>query len=323
MTDLRAFPIAAFLACVLPASFQCAPAWGAYPEKPVRLIVPSPPGGGNDIMARLAGQKLTEAWGKQVLVDNRPGAGGAIAFEMAARAEANGYTLLLGSTNFTVLPDMTKVNYDPIKDFVPVSLMAKSMNILLVHPSVPAKSAKELIALAKANPGKLNYATSIATSVHLAAELFKARAGVNIVMVPYKGMGPALLDLIAGNVDVAFANPAASHSYVRSGRMRALAVTGENRSSMLPDVPTIAEAAIPGFEASTWWGILAPAGTPADIVAEINATLGRAFTQREVTDRIAALGAEPVGEAPKRLADHLNSEIPKWRQVIRTANIRL
>jgi tripartite-type tricarboxylate transporter receptor subunit TctC len=299
------------------------PALGAYPDKPVRLIVPSPPAGGNDIMARLAGQKLSEAWGRQVLVDNRPGAGGAIAFEMAAHAEPNGYTLLLGSTNFTALPDMTKVNYDPIKDFVPVSLMATSMNILLVHPSVPARSTKELIALAKANPGKLNYGTAIATSVHLGAELFKAKAGVNIVLVPYKGMGQALLDVIAGHVDVAFSNPAASYSYVQLGRLRALAVTGEKRSSMMPDVPTVAEAAIPGFEASTWWGILAPAGTPPVIVAEVNGKLARAITQRDITDRMAALGADPVGGEPKRLSEHLNSEIPKWREVIRAANIRL
>jgi tripartite-type tricarboxylate transporter receptor subunit TctC len=323
MIAVRTFRVATFLACVLPALFSSAPARAAYPEKPIRLIVPSPPGGGNDIMARLAGQKLTEAWGKQVLVDNRPGAGGAIAFEMAARSEANGHTLLLGSTNFTVLPDMTKVNYDPIKDFVSVSLLAKSMNILLVHPSVPAKSTKELIALAKATPGKLNYATAIATSVHLAAELFKATAGVDVVLVSYKGMGPALLDVVAGNVDLAFANPAASYSYVQSGRLRALAVTGERRSSMLPDVPTIAETAIPGFEASTWWGILAPAGTPAVVVSEVNATLARALTQREMTDRFAALGADPVGGPPQRLVEHLNSEIPKWRKVIRAANIRL
>src|SRR5689334_20652148 len=203
MIDVRALRVGVVLTGVLPAFFAGGAAWGAYPEKTIRLIVPSPPGGGNDILARLSGQKLTEAWGKQVLVDNRPGAGGAIAFEMAARAEPNGYTLLLGSTNFTVLPDMTKVNYDPLRDFVPVSLMAKSMNILLAHPSVPARSTKELIAVAKANPGKLNYGTAIATSVHLAAELFKAKAGVNIVLVPYKGMGPALLDLIAGHIDVA------------------------------------------------------------------------------------------------------------------------
>ena len=311
------------LTCMLSACFAGGPAWCAYPEKPVRLIVPSPPAGGNDIMARLAGQKLSEAWGKQVLIDNRPGAGGAIAFEMAARAEPNGYTLLLGSTNFTTLPDMTKVNYDPIKDFVPISLMATSMNILLVHPAVPAKSTKELIALAKANPGKLNYGTTIATSIHLGAELFKALAGVNIVHVQYKGTGQALLDVIAGNIDLTFSNPAASSSYVQSGRLRALAVTGGKRSSMLPDVPTIAEAAIPGFEASTWWGILAPAGTPSVIVSEVNGKLARAFTQREVTDRIAALGAEAVGGRSNRLAEHLNSEITKWREVIRAANIRL
>ena len=185
------------------------------------------------------------------------------------------------------------------------------------------KSAKELIALAKASPAKLNYATTIATSVHLAAELFKAMAGVDIVLVSYKGMGPALLDVVAGNVDLAFANPAASHPYVQSGRLRALAVTGERRSSVLPDVPTIAESAIPGFEASTWWGILAPAGTPAAVVSEVNRTLARALTQRDMTDRFAALGADPVGGPPQRLAEHLHSEIPKWRSVIRTANIRL
>jgi tripartite-type tricarboxylate transporter receptor subunit TctC len=324
MIHLRTLRVRAGVAWVLTALLLwCAPAWGAYPEKPVRVIVPSPPGGGNDIMARLAGQKLAEAWGRQVLVDNRGGAGGAIAFELAARAESNGYTLLLGSTNFTVLPDIQKVNYHPIKDFVPVSLMAKSMNILLVHPSIPAKSAKDLIALAKRSPGKLNYGASIATSVHLAAELFKAKAGVNIVLVPYKGMGQALVDLIAGHVDIAFSNPAASHEYVRLGRLRALAVTGDKRSSMMPEVPTVAEAAIPGFEASTWWGILAPAGTPAAVVAEINGKLAAALTQRDVTERIAALGADLVGGPPERLAEHLNAEIPKWREVVRVANIRL
>ncbi len=323
MIDVRASRVATTLACVLAVFIGYSPAWSAYPEKPVRLIVPSPPGGGNDVMARMAGQKLAEVWGRQVVVDNRPGAGGAIAFEMAARAESNGYTLVLGSTNLTVLPEIRKVNYDPIKDFVPISLMARSMNILLVHPSVPAKSTKELIALARKNPGKLNYATSIATSAHLAAELFKAKAGVNIVMVSYKGMGPALVDLISGQVDIAFANPAASREYVRSGRLQALAVTGERRSAMLPDVPTIAETAIPGFEASTWWGILAPAGTPTTIVSEVNGKLAAALTQHDMMDRIAALGADLVGGPPQRLAEHLSAEILKWREVIRVANIRL
>jgi len=322
MMDLRASRVATTLACVLAAFVANGPAWSAYPEKTVRVIVPSPPGGGNDLMARLAGQKLAESWGKQVLVDNRPGAGGAIAFEMAAQSAPDGYTLLLGSTNLTVLPDIQKVNYHPIEDFVPISLLAKSMNILLVHPSVPVKSAKELIALAKSRPGKLNYGTTIATSVHLAAELFKAKAGVNIVMVPYKGMGPALVELLAGQVDVAFANPAASQAFVKSGRMRALAVTGEKRSALLPNVPTIAEAAIPGYEASTWWGILAPEGTPAAIVAEVNGKLAAALTHHDVMDRIAALGADLVGGSPERLAAHLNAEIPKWREVIRAANIK-
>ena len=323
MIGFRALRAAILLAYVLPALITPLPGRAAYPEKPIRLIVPSPPGGGNDIMARLAGQKLGEAWGKQVLVDNRPGAGGAIAFEMAARADANGYTLLLGSTNFTVLPEIQKVNYDPLKDFVPVALIAKSMNILLVHPSVPARSAPELIALAKRNPGKLNYGTAIATSVHLAAELFKARAGADIVLVAYKGMGPALLDLMAGNVDLAFSNPAASQAYVRTGRMRALAVTGEKRYAGMPEVPTMAEAALPGFEASTWWGLLAPTGTPAAAVGEINEKLARALMQRDVTDRVSALGADLVGGSPERLAEHLRAEIPKWREVVRAANIHL
>jgi tripartite-type tricarboxylate transporter receptor subunit TctC len=321
MIDLRALQVAAALACGMVVFTSGGPAWGAYPEKAVRLIVPSPPGGGNDIMARLTGQKLAEAWNRQVVVDNRPGAGGAIAFEMAARAEPDGYTLLLGSTNFTVLPEIRKGNYHLIKDFLPISLLAKSMNIRLVHPPVPAKSAKELIALAKGHPGKLDYGTSIATSVHLAAELFKAKAWVNIVMVWYKGMGPALVDFVPGQVDVAFADPAASQAYVWSGRLRALAVTGEKHSALLVGVPTIAETAIPGFEASTWCGIPAPAGTPPAVVADANGTLTAGLTQRDVMDRVAALGADLVGGPPERLAEHLNAEIPKWHEVVRFANI--
>src|SRR5438105_2544725 len=209
------------------AGFACGaqPAASNYPDRPIRLIVPSPPGGGNDIMARLAGQRLTESWGKTVVVDNRPGAGGAIAFEVAARAEPDGYTLLLGSTNLTVLPDLTKVAYDPIKSYAPVSLLATSMNILLVHPSVPAQSVKELIALAKAKPGQLNYASSsIATSSHLAGEMFTMMAGVKIVHVPYNGAGPALIALIGGQVQMLFANPAAAYAHVQAGKLRALAV---------------------------------------------------------------------------------------------------
>jgi tripartite-type tricarboxylate transporter receptor subunit TctC len=201
--------------------------------------------------------------------------------------------------------------------------MAKSANILLVNPAVPAKTVRELIELAKKTPGKLNYASSTATSVHLAAELFKATAGIDIVFVPYKGMGPALIDLVAGNVELAFSNPAASYGFVESGKLRALAVTGERRLPKLPNVPTMAEAALPGFEASTWWGILVPARTPAAIIVKLNSELAGALAQPAVQNRIAALGADHVGGSPQALADHLIAEIQKWRKVVQVANIKL
>ena len=295
-----------------------------YPARPIRIVVPSPPGGGNDIMGRIAAQRLSEVWSRPVIVDNRGGAGGAIAFEMVARAEPDGYTLLLGSTNLTVLPDITNVNYEPIRDYVPVSLMSTAMNILLVHPSVPAESVKELIALAKGKPGQLNYASSsVATSSHLAAEMFCMQAGVKMLHVPYKGAAFALTDLMAGQVHALFANPAASIAHVKSGKLRALAVSGDKRSVLMPEVPTVAEAALPGFEASTWWGILAPARTSDAIINRLNAELARGLMQPEAQSRIAALGADIVGGPPQRLATHLREEIPKWRRVVRAANIRL
>ncbi len=295
-----------------------------YPSRPIRIIVPSPPGGGNDIMARIAAQRLSEVWSSPVIVDNRSGAGGAIAFETVARAEPDGYTLLLGTTNLTVLPDITKVAYDPIKDYVPVSLMATAMNIMLVHPAVAASTVKDFIALAKAKPGQLNYASSsVATSSHLAAEMFCMQAGIKMLHVPYKGAGPALTDLMGGQVQGMFANPAASIAHVRSGKLRALAVTGDKRSTSMPEVPTLAESALPGFEASTWWGILAPAKTPGAIAMKLNAELARALSQPEALNRIAALGADVVGGPPQKLADHVRAEIPKWRTVVRAADIKL
>ena len=315
--------ILAAIVCAVPLALHGAAAPGPiYPAKPIRLIVPSPPGGGNDVMARLAGQRLTDVWSQTVVIDNRPGAGGGIAFDMAAQARPDGYTLLLGSTNLSVLPSLAKVAYDPLASFVAVSLMATSMNILLVNPGVPATSVKELIALAKARPGELNYASSsIGSSTHLAAEMFNAMARVKITHVPYKGVASALVDLTAGRIQMMFSNPAATYPHVAAGKLRALAVTGDARLPKLPDLPTVAEAALPGFEASTWWGILAPAGTPTAIVTRLNAELARALAEPEVQDRIIAFGAEIAGGPPQRLTARLNAETPKWSRLVREAHI--
>jgi tripartite-type tricarboxylate transporter receptor subunit TctC len=295
-----------------------------YPVKPIRILVPTPPGGGNDIMARMAAQKMNERWNHPVVVDNRPGAGGQIAMETSARAAPDGYTLLLGTTNLTVLPSMTKVAYDPVRDFVPVSLMATSANLLLVHPGVDAKSLQQLLALARAKPGQLNYASgSVASSTQLAAELMKSMARVDITHVPYKGAGPALVDLLAGQVQIMFSNPAASAAHVRSGKLRALAATSEKRLPDFPELPTMAESGLPGYEASTWWGILAPRGTPAGIVKDLNEVISNATTAGDVRSRIAALGAQPAGGPPQQLANLIRDEIPKWSRVIKEAGIRL
>jgi tripartite-type tricarboxylate transporter receptor subunit TctC len=310
------------------AATLCYPALAAekesWPARPIRILVPTPPGGGNDIMARMAAQKINERWGQAVVVDNRPGAGGQIAMETSARAAADGYTLLLGTTNLTVLPGMTRVAYDPVRDFVPVSLMATSANLLLVHPAVEAKTLQQLLALARARPGQLNYASgSVASSSQLAAELMKSMARVNITHVPYKGAGPALVDLLAGQVQIMFSNPAASAAHVRAGKLRALAATSEKRLLDFPDLPTVAESGLPGYEASTWWGILAPRGTPAFIVSQLNEVISNAITAGEVRSRIAALGAQPAGGPPQRLAALIRDELPKWTRVIKEAGIRL
>src|SRR5262245_10357017 len=314
---------AAAVAAVTVAA-QAAPAASTYPARPIRILVPTPPGGGNDIMARMAAQKMNERWSQPAVVDNRPGAGGQIAMETAARAAPDGYTLLLGTTNLTVLPSMAKVAYDPVRDFVPVSLMATSANLLLIHPGVDAKSLQQLLALARARPGQLNYASgSVASSTQLAAELMKSMARVDITHVPYKGAGPALVDLLAGQVQIMFSNPAASAAHVRAGKLRALAATSEKRLPDFPELPTMAEAGLPGYEASTWWGILAPRGTQASVVSQLNEVISNAITAGDVRSRIAALGAQPAGGAPQQLATLIRDEIPKWTKVIREAGIRL
>jgi tripartite-type tricarboxylate transporter receptor subunit TctC len=319
--------IARLLVLLLLAAAADGTAAGAetpYPTKAIRMLVPTPPGGGNDIMARLIGQKLNDAWGYPVVVDNRPGAGGAIAMELVAHAAADGHTLLLGTTNLTVLPSMARVNFHPTRDFAPVALIATASNILLVHPSVEARSLQELLALARARPGYLNYASgSVASSTHLAAELLNSMARIHTVHVPYKGAGPALTDLLAGQVQMMFCNPAACLPYVRSGKLRALAVTSVQRLPELPELPTIAESGLPGYEASTWWGVLAPSGTRSGIVDKLNGAIAEAIAAGDVRSRIAVLGAQPAGGPAHVLAAHIAGEIPKWSRLIREAGIRL
>ena len=296
----------------------------AYPSRPIRMIVPSPPGGGNDIMARLVSQRLNEAWGQAVVVDNRAGAGGAIAFETTARSAPDGYTLMIGSTNLAVLPSLTKVGFDPLKDYTSIILIATAANILLVHPGVPAKNMQELLALARAKPGALNYASgSTGASTHLAGELLKAMANVNITHIPYKGTGPAMADLLGGQVQMLFNNPTASLQLVKSGKLRALAVTGEKRMKDLPDVPTVAESGVPGYEASTWWGVHGPKNLPPALVAKLNGEIQRILGMQEVKDRIAVLGSDMVAGGPQNLDKHLAMEVAKWSKVIKSAGIRL
>ena len=297
-----------------------------WPSKPLRFIAPNLPGGPTDILARLIGQKLAESLGQPVVIENRAGAAGNIGTEAAAKAPPDGYTLVTGN-NATFGANVSlykRLGFDPVKDFAPVILVATQPNILVVHPSLPVNSVRELIALAKARPGQLNYSGSgMGANAHLAAELFKSMTGTSIVHIPYKSAAPALTDLIAGQTQLMFATALSVVPYIKANRVRALGVTTAKRSRSVPDVPTIAEAGVPGFEASTWHGVLVPAGTPVAIVDRLNAEINRTLQQADVRDRLAALGAEIVGGTPKEFADHIQREIPKWAKVIKTAGVQV
>jgi tripartite-type tricarboxylate transporter receptor subunit TctC len=296
----------------------------AYPAKPIRLILPFPPGGSTDIVARLIGQKLTESWGQPVLIENRPGAGGNIAAETAARAAPDGYTLfqvnVANAIGATLYP---KLSYDLITSFAPVIQLATTPYVLLAHPTVPAKNTAELIALAKARPGQLNYASAGGGSAtHLSGELLKSMAGVNIVHVPYKGTGPAVTALLSGEVDLYFATVPAALPLVEAKKLRALGVTSARRSPLMRDVPAIAEAGLKGYETSTWHGILAPAATPADIVAKLNAEIARTLAHPAVRERLVGQGLDPVGGTPEQFGAYLKSEISKWAVVVKASGAR-
>ena len=297
-----------------------------YPVKAIRFIAPNLPGGPTDILARLIGQKLAESFGQPVVIENRAGAGGNIGTEAAAKSPPDGYTLVTGNNaTFGANVSLYKhLAFDPVKDFAPIVLVGTQPNILVVHPSLPVTSVKQLIALAKARPGELNYAGSgMGAAAHLAAELFKTMAQVNIVHIPYKSAAPALIDVIAGQNQLMFATSLSVQPHIKSEKLRALAVTTANRSRLMPELPTIAEAGVPGFAAMTWHGVLTTGGTPPAIVNKLNAEINRILQLPDVRERLGALGAEIIGGTPKEFADHIQREIPKWAKVIKDAGVRV
>ena len=296
----------------------------SYPNKPIRLIDPFPPGGGSGLVARLVGQKLTEKLGYAIVVDNRAGAGGSMGTDIAAKAAPDGYTLLMSTASAMVInPHMSVVPYDPLRDFAPIVLATTIPLIITVHPSVPAKSLRELIALALARPGTLNFGSSgNGTISHLAGELFKILTGAQIVQVPYKGGGPALIDLLGGQVQLTFNNILSALPHVRTEKIRALAVTGAKRSPAVPDVPTAIESGVAGYEVVQWNGFFAPARTPRAIVTRLNVEIDKVLAQPDMRERLAGEGAEIVGGTPERFSVFVAAEYAKWGKVIREANLR-
>ena len=302
------------------------PAWAQpYPNRPLRIVVPFPPGGGTDIGTRIVAQKLQEAWGQAVIVENKPGAAGIVGTELTAKSAPDGYTFMMGNigTHAINVSLYKKLAYDPVRDFAPVSMVADLPLLLLVHPSVPANSVKELIALAKSQPGKLNFSSSGAGgSMHVAAELFKGMAGVDMVHIPYKGGAPAVADLLSGQVALSFSTVLETIQHVKAGKVRALAVTNDHRSIALPDLPTIAEAGLPGYQSISWLALFAPAGTPKEIVNKVSAESVRILKLPDVKERLLAQGAEPIGSTPEQLAATLAADIAKYAKVIRESGYK-
>lgn len=320
MTRLLAACLA--LALCFPAAIQAQP----YPSKPIRFVVPYPAGGPLDTIARLLGAKVTESAKQAVVVDNKPGAGGNIGADIVAKAPADGYTILMGAVaTHAINPTLYKsIPYDPIKDFAPVTQVASTPNVLVVNPSVPANNVREFIAHAKASPGKLSFGSgSIGSAGHLAGELFKASAGVDMVHVPYKGAAPAMQDLVGGQIHLMFDNLASSLAQVKAGKIRALAVTTAKRSSFAPELPTIAESGLPGFDISTWFGVFAPAGTPREALDRLHAEFSKALAAPDVREKMLALGAEPVGNRPEEFAAFIRSEAEKYAKVIKASGAKV
>lgn len=310
--------VIALLACV-PVSAQ------NYPNRPIRFVVPFSPGGSTDTLARTLSLKLSDSLGQQVVVDNRAGANGNLGMEIVAKAQPDGYTIVLGYiANLGIGPSLyTKLPFDPVADFSPITQLAEAPNILVAHPSVPVKSFKELIAYAKANPKKLNYASASVASVgHLTGELLNGLAGIDMVHVPYKGSGQAVIDLLGGQVQLMFSGMSSVMSHVKAGKLRPLAVTGAKRSPAAPEVPTIAESGFPKFEATAWYGVLAPAKTPRPIVNRLHADIVKALALPDVKQRLESVGFEIVGGTPDAFAAYIKSEIPKWAKVVKASGAK-
>jgi len=296
-----------------------------YPERPVRVIVTFPAGGGTDIVARMIFQKIAERAGGSFVIDNRGGAGGTIGTELAARAPPDGYTIVVVSGSHTINPSLyKKLNYDAARDFAPVTMLVAGPGVLVVHPSLPARNVRELIAFAKSRPGQLLYASpGNGTPPHLAAELFKAMAGVDIVHVPYKGNAQAMTDLIAGQESLSFPTGPSAMPHVQAKRLRALGVTSAKRAAGLPEIPTIAESGLPGYDASAWYGVLAPAGAPASIVAKLQSEIHVALRAPDIVDKLAAQGLEPAPNTPEEFARFIAAELAKWNRIIAAAGIKV
>jgi len=295
----------------------------SWPSRPVRIVVPSPPAGGTDIIARVMADNFSKVFKQQFFVENRPGAGNMIGIESVARAAPDGYTFLMTASTLSLNSVLyKKISYDPIKDFAPITIAATAPNVLIITPSVPAKTLKEFIALAKKQAGKLTYGTpGIGTSPHMSMELLKSLAGVDLQHIPYRGTAPALTDVISGQITSMFSNALTAKPQIESGKVRALGVTTATRSGTMPDIPAIAEAGVPGYEAVQWYGFLAPAGTPQPILAQIHAEAMKALNSAEMKEKLASDGAEPAPSTPEAFAAHIRNEIDKWRKVAKAAGI--
>jgi tripartite-type tricarboxylate transporter receptor subunit TctC len=303
---------------IVPAGAQ------TYPTKPIRLILPFPPGGPSDILGRALAQKVSEQVGQQMITDNRPGAGGNLGLELTAKAPPDGYTLVLSSPLISISPSLySKLNYDPQKDLAPVSLVAQIQNVLLVHPSVPAKSLKDFVQVARASPGKLNYGSGgVGTTTHLAPELMQSLTKIRMVHVPFKGSGLALLGLIGGQVDVLIMAVPAAQAQVEAGKARALAVLSDKRATTMPNVPTTKEAGVDGLVVDIWYGILAPSATPPTVVTRLNTEINKALASPDLKDRLLGVGVQPLGTSPEQFGTYIRSEAVRFAKVIKDAGIK-